>query len=832
MNSKIYTTLSQRKSLVFSLLIAFFFFAPGTSFAGTYNWTCVVVGPTYVDTSGSPICDSSTLAHKHSFPGSGNGYYGCTCNYNPGSSCNLPWGGSLTADGSVTAYQSSSVPSGSSCVSQTRTCTSGALSGSYTNSYCSPQFNITASAGTGGTISPSGTAAFTAGQSAITASNYNPGYPDIASWIYYYWTAGTTVWGPAITSADIYWNRTSGWCIFSPSPAPNPTSASVGFRAYASGATQAGHSCSGSYIDYSVSSYDIRDSNNPYQAPTPAVAGQPYIAASSQAYTITPSSGYNIASVVVDGVNQGAIGSYTFSNIQANHTIPATFAANPINGTCSATHYSCAVGTSASNAENSPNWTWMCNGSNGGTNASCSQPIPTPTNQTSSCSASGTSATVSWTLPSPYTLSYFRITDNTAGTNPAVWIPENKTDTGPSTSFATTPGHSYTSWIHTRLPSGAYSSEVYTSFVCAASCPLPWGGTILSGASATAYQSSSVTYPATCTSQSRTCTNGSLSGTYTNQTCATAPATATLSISPTSIAYNGRPTLTWGSTGATSCTAGGPWSNSGTLSGSGLTNPLTSNTTFTFQCTGPGGTSALQSVTVTVGAPASCTSTTISNCSLTGVSSGSSSTGSCVSGYSGTCTYSCSNGTWSQTTNTCVATPTASLNVTSPVSGIVNSGGKVVLTWNSTNSDSCTFADIGTVAASGTRTVGPLTPAGSPYTYDVFCSKGSVKSSHAMATVTVVTPVLSLSSSPNRVQKDSPTTLSWSATNVSSCTITKNGSLPPWKNLSGASLISSSPDTTVTTQTTYVLSCMDVNGTTYATTVTTIVNVAPWFEEF
>ena len=44
-----------------------------------------------------------------------------------------------------------------------------------------------------------------------------------------------------------------------------------------------------------------------------------------QAFTITPNTGFNVSSVTVDGVNQGAITSYTFSKVQANHTISATF---------------------------------------------------------------------------------------------------------------------------------------------------------------------------------------------------------------------------------------------------------------------------------------------------------------------------------------------------------------------------------------------------------------------------------------------------------------------------------------------------------------------------
>jgi len=50
----------------------------------------------------------------------------------------------------------------------------------------------------------------------------------------------------------------------------------------------------------------------------------------SQAYTITPTTSTDPASYItdvkVDNVSQGAIGSYTFTNVVANHTIAATFA--------------------------------------------------------------------------------------------------------------------------------------------------------------------------------------------------------------------------------------------------------------------------------------------------------------------------------------------------------------------------------------------------------------------------------------------------------------------------------------------------------------------------
>jgi len=47
----------------------------------------------------------------------------------------------------------------------------------------------------------------------------------------------------------------------------------------------------------------------------------------SQAYSITPSSGYDIATLIIDSISIATSTSYTFSNVQASHTIEATFVA-------------------------------------------------------------------------------------------------------------------------------------------------------------------------------------------------------------------------------------------------------------------------------------------------------------------------------------------------------------------------------------------------------------------------------------------------------------------------------------------------------------------------
>jgi hypothetical protein len=45
----------------------------------------------------------------------------------------------------------------------------------------------------------------------------------------------------------------------------------------------------------------------------------------NQTFTITPNAGYQVSNVIVNGASKGAITSYTFSNVTANHTINAYF---------------------------------------------------------------------------------------------------------------------------------------------------------------------------------------------------------------------------------------------------------------------------------------------------------------------------------------------------------------------------------------------------------------------------------------------------------------------------------------------------------------------------
>ena len=147
-------------------------------------------------------------------------------------------------------------------------------------------YTITATAGTGGSISPAGPSSVAAGGSksfTITPAN---GYK----------IAGLKVDGVTVALSSSY--------SFS-----NVT---------------ANHSIAASFA---VDSYTISASAGTGGSISPT--GTSSIAAGgSKTFTITPASGYKIAGLKVDGVAVAPSSSYSFSNVTANHSIAASFAAN------------------------------------------------------------------------------------------------------------------------------------------------------------------------------------------------------------------------------------------------------------------------------------------------------------------------------------------------------------------------------------------------------------------------------------------------------------------------------------------------------------------------
>jgi hypothetical protein len=88
-------------------------------------------------------------------------------------------------------------------------------------------------------------------------------------------------------------------------------------------------------------------------------------------------------------------------------------------------------------------------------------------------------------------------------------------------------------------------------------------------------------------------------GLYGVNMSAAAPPTVSLTATPTSVASGATTSLSWSSTGATSCTASGGWSGALAISGTQQSSALTAATTFSISCSGSGGASNA-SVNVTI----------------------------------------------------------------------------------------------------------------------------------------------------------------------------------------------------------------------------------------
>ena len=111
-----------------------------SSFAGTSASLALVGVGTSANVTGSlPIAGAVQTINTTLDACANEQLYGYSCWASPvAPSCTTPWGASVAHGSSITAYQNSSVPSGTSCesIAQARTCTKGDLSGSYAYASC------------------------------------------------------------------------------------------------------------------------------------------------------------------------------------------------------------------------------------------------------------------------------------------------------------------------------------------------------------------------------------------------------------------------------------------------------------------------------------------------------------------------------------------------------------------------------------------------------------------------------------------------------------------------------------------------------------------------
>jgi hypothetical protein len=101
----------------------------------------------------------------------------------------------------------------------------------------------------------------------------------------------------------------------------NPAAAAAG--SYTFTEVKANHAIA---VTFKVATFEIKVTAAPHGTITPGTTTVNY--GDSATFTITPDMGYSIVDVLVDGVSNPAAvtaGSYTFSNVTANHTITAVF---------------------------------------------------------------------------------------------------------------------------------------------------------------------------------------------------------------------------------------------------------------------------------------------------------------------------------------------------------------------------------------------------------------------------------------------------------------------------------------------------------------------------
>ncbi len=145
------------------------------------------------------------------------------------------------------------------------------------------------------------------------------------------------------------------------------------------------------------------------------------------------------------------------------------------------------------------------------------------------------------------------------------------------------------------------------------------------------------------------------------------------------------------------------------------------------------------------------------------------------------------------TTPNCAPPPPTATITASPTSIPYNTASTI--SWSSTNATSCTVSPTGWTGTSGSQSTGNLT---SSQTYTVNCS-GPGGAALGSAAVTVGgAPTASISADPTTINYSQSSTLNWSSTNATSCSIDQGiGGVP----------VNGSTSVSPATNTTYTITC-------------------------
>ena len=153
---------------------------------------------------------------------------------------------------------------------------------------------------------------------------------------------------------------------------------------------------------------------------------------------------------------------------------------------------------------------------------------------------------------------------------------------------------------------------------------------------------------------------------------------------------NGGNNLTLSANGTFTFTT--PIHSLGTYAVTVLTNPSSpAQTCVVTNGSGPVGAANVTNVTVTC-TTSNCPAQTINNCLVTTTNSGTTDTGACSAGYSGSCAYSCSNGAFTQVTNTCAPAACSAQTINNCVVTTTGSGNTDTGTCSAGHSGACSYS--------------------------------------------------------------------------------------------------------------------------------------------
>lgn len=229
-------------------------------------------------------------------------------------------------------------------------------------------YTVTPSAGANGTISPSTPQTVNSGATTTFTITPNSGYTASAS------GCGGSLAGSTYTTGAITANCTVTASFSSSATAPTVTTSrvtNITQTTAASGGTitsNGGATINVSGIVWSTTANPTYAGGGPSTGPSGQTTdgwatGGPWTDSMSG---LTANTTYHVRAYA-----QNSVGT-SYGNDVAFTTSTATI----VNGACDVGHYNCAVGTSANNVNGSTSYTWNCDGSGGGTNASCSETKP------------------------------------------------------------------------------------------------------------------------------------------------------------------------------------------------------------------------------------------------------------------------------------------------------------------------------------------------------------------------------------------------------------------------------------------------------------------------